>query len=130
MALDTSEIESEFQRIRLAVNRIGITFRAPIEWCIKYDNYCSSRGKGIASDEDISYFNNILKASVNKSDLYLIEYAMNPAEDCSAAIWFPNQRLAVKFGTEEEVEEFSHTYLSPRPVAIVRVEVEDILRQL
>jgi len=61
---------------------------------------------------------------------YLIDYAMKPTEDCSAAIWFPNQRLAVKFGTEEEVEEFSHNYMAPRPVSIVRVEVEEILRRL
>ena len=74
---ETNVIESELQRIRLAVNRIGIAFRAPIEWCIKYDNNRSLSGKGLVSEEDLNYFTNILIASVNKNDLYLIEYAID-----------------------------------------------------
>ncbi len=60
---------------------------------------------------------------------YLIDF-IQPEENGSAAIWFPNQQIAVKFETEEDVEEFAHIYLSPRPVSVVRVSIEDILRRL
>ena len=85
-SLDIDLISSELQRIRLAVNRIGIAFRSPIEWCVKYDNINSQPGKGIATEEDINFLNNILTASINKEDLYLIEYAID---------WY-NQALLAK----------------------------------
>ena len=85
-SLKVSEIESELQRIRLAVNRIGIAFRSPIEWCVKYDNARSISGKGKVSDDDMEYFKNILIAPVNKYDLYLLEYAID---------WY-NQALIAK----------------------------------
>ncbi len=52
-----------------------------------------------------------------------------PSRPCdSAAIWYPDRLQAVKFGSEEIVEEFQ-TFLS-RPSSIVRVEIEEILRRL
>ena len=53
----------------------------------------------------------------------------HPDRPCdSAAIWAPDRMLAVKFDTEESVEEFK-TFLA-RPSSIVRVEIEEILRRL
>lgn len=46
----------------------------------------------------------------------------------SAAIWAPDRWLAVKFDSEESVEEFK-TFLA-RPSSIIRVKIEEILRRL
>lgn len=60
--------------------------------------------------------------------LQLFEGEIPTTRSDSAAIWFPDRKIAVKFNTEEHVEEF-RTFLD-RPCSIVRVELEEILRKL
>lgn len=76
-SLEPVFIETELQRIRLAVNRIGIAFRSPIIWCVKYNAMNSTPGKAMVSDEDLNYLNKILTADIDDDDLYLIEYAID-----------------------------------------------------
>lgn len=59
---------------------------------------------------------------------FLIDFMMTPSEDGSAAIWFPQQKMAVKFISEEDVEEFKLKFLSPRPVSIVKVNTADHMK--
>jgi len=64
---------------------------------------------------------------------FLIDYGTPVGQvndNVSAAIWFPNRQIAVKFDTEESIEEFQHQYISPRPSSIVRIEIEELLRRL
>jgi len=46
----------------------------------------------------------------------------------TAVVWFPDRQVAMKFDTEETIEEFQ-TFLA-RPSAIVRIETEEFLRRL
>ena len=62
-----------------------------------------------------------------KRGWFLIDYMMTPKSDGSAAIWFPDRKIAVAFDTEETVEEFKSKYIAPRPVAIVKVKVGDFV---
>ena len=64
---------------------------------------------------------------------YLIDYGVpvqKVGDNVSAAVWFPNRQIAVKFETEESIEEFQSKYITPRPSAIVRIEIEELLRRL
>lgn len=61
---------------------------------------------------------------------FLIDFMANSTLKDSAAIWFPSQKIAVKFTTEEGVEEFRHNYISPRPVSIVKIDAVDHLRSV
>lgn len=46
----------------------------------------------------------------------------------TAAIWYNDRLSAVKFDTEESVEEFKTFF--DRPSSIIRIELEEILRRL
>jgi hypothetical protein len=51
-----------------------------------------------------------------------------PRPEASAAVWFPSRQLALKFDSEQSIEEFQ-TFFA-RPSAIVRMELEEFLRRL
>ena len=54
---------------------------------------------------------------------YLIDiYGKDGLGEETAAIWFPNKRIALAFEEEEEVEEFKHDFLATRPVSIVKIQ--------
>lgn len=61
-----------------------------------------------------------------KFGFFLSDFSLSDNEKDSAAIWFPCQKIAVKFSTEQSVEEFKATYMSPRPVTIIRVLASEI----
>lgn len=81
----------------------------------------------IAHMQDDTEFLYLLEHKV-KVGWFMIDYMMTPQGDGSAAIWFPQPKMAVKFISEEDVEEFKLKYLAPRPVSIVKVNAAEHMR--
>jgi len=71
--VDVKEIEKDINSIKMVINRLGISFGAPIRWCFKYSMTSSKKGHVDPSTDDMNYFGKLLSASLKPEDTILIE---------------------------------------------------------
>jgi len=71
--VDVKEVEKDINSIKMAINRLGISFGAPIQWRFKYTMKANKTSHVDPTMEDMNYFGKVLSASLKPEDTVLIE---------------------------------------------------------